>query len=616
MRKSLIALLSLLFAFAGFLPAHAQVATRLELYSLDTSSYPTLSVVLDPFDSSGNYITGLSREAVTILEDNQPFVPDSLEDLQPGVRFALAFDPGPYFAYRDATAVSRYDKIYKILQEWASTHPDNLGDDLSLVPTAGEITAHLSKTSDFAAALKAYSPPLQVIKPSLDTLAKAFDTVMEASSNPEMKPVVLYISSPPAQEAVPALQNLTERAVSQHIRVDTWIVSSRDFFSTTGATALKDLAIQTGGQYVLFSWDEPLPGLETYLSPLRHAYKAVYASHIITPGSHTLAALVNVNGETLTSLPISFNLDVRPPNPILVSPPYQIVRQAPDERTQDTTRFTPAAQIIEVLVEFPDGRPRPLTQTALFVDNVKVAINTSEPFNKFVWDLSGYSESGQHYLSVEAVDAYGLRHTSIAVPVTITVVIPERGLLPFLSRNRTYVSIGAVIFAGTALGVILVTGHSRRKRFTRPSRMARTDPLTQPVVRQRKDRRWMRGAQRPPKEAEAYLVRIREDGQSLTAPPVPVVTPEMTFGSDPLQVTRILDDPSVSPLHARLKVENGVYTFYDEKSAAGTWVNYEPVIGPQPLQHGDLLQIGRVTYRFMLRKPPDKPAPRVTPVKR
>src|SRR5512135_3341895 len=98
MRKSLIALLSLLFAFAGFFPAHAQVATRLDLYGLDTSAYPSISVVLDPYDSSGNYISSLGREAVTILEDNQPFVPDSLEDLQPGVRFALAFDPGPYFA--------------------------------------------------------------------------------------------------------------------------------------------------------------------------------------------------------------------------------------------------------------------------------------------------------------------------------------------------------------------------------------------------------------------------------------------------------------------------------------------------------------------------------------
>jgi len=34
-----------------------------------------------------------------------------------GVEFALALDPGPTFAYRDANAVTRYDKIVQILKK-------------------------------------------------------------------------------------------------------------------------------------------------------------------------------------------------------------------------------------------------------------------------------------------------------------------------------------------------------------------------------------------------------------------------------------------------------------------------------------------------------------------
>jgi pSer/pThr/pTyr-binding forkhead associated (FHA) protein len=90
----------------------------------------------------------------------------------------------------------------------------------------------------------------------------------------------------------------------------------------------------------------------------------------------------------------------------------------------------------------------------------------------------------------------------------------------------------------------------------------------------------------------------------------------MTFGSDPIQATRVLDDPSVSPLHARLKAENGQFMLSDEKSVAGTWVNYEPLAAPRPLRHGDVLQIGRLSYRFMLRRPPEIPAPRVVEVKK
>jgi hypothetical protein len=291
------------------------------------------------------------------------------------------------------------------------------------------------------------------------------------------------------------------------------------------------------------------------------------------------------------------------------------VRQAPDEHTTATTAFLPNRQTIEILVEFPDGRARPLVRTVLYVDNQKVAENTAAPFDRFSWDLSSYATSGQHSLSVEAVDNLGLSKISLGVPVTVTVVRPQRGFLPFLARNSLWVVLGAILFSGTVLGVILASGRIRR-RPRLSGRDARHDPLTQPVQRERPLLRkprlpWLH----PPKESEAYLVRLKEDGQSLTAPPVPVITPEMTFGSDPLQATRILDDPSVSPLHARLKEVRGEYVLSDEKSVAGTWVNYEPLTAPLRLQHGDVLQIGRVSYRFMLRKPPDRPAPKVTPTK-
>jgi hypothetical protein len=120
---------------------------------------------------------------------------------------------------------------------------------------------------------------------------------------------------------------------------------------------------------------------------------------------------------------------------------------------------------------------------------------------------------------------------------------------------------------------------------------------------------------RPARQSDAYLERMKEDGQTMSAPPIPVIAPEMTFGSDPMQVTRILDDPSVSPLHARLVQQDGEFILADEKSVAGTWVNYELLATPCRLQHGDVLHFGRLSYRFMLRKPPERTRPRVTPTK-
>jgi hypothetical protein len=615
MRKYLAVLLSLYLLLAGLTPAHAQSqnSPHLSLYTLQTGAFPVITAGLDVFDSAGNVVTGLKPDAITLLEDNKPRPLNSLEEVQVGVEFALALDPGPTFAYRDAGAVTRYDKVVKILKSWAATHSDSLGDDLSLIPTYGTISAHLATTAAWSDALASYLPNLQSITPSLDTLSKALDMVSESTSTVGMKRTVLFVTSPTATDALPTLQNLTGRAVGQQVRVNVWIVASTDFFLSSGATALKDLAIQTGGQYVLFSGVEPLPGLETYFAPLRSTYRLAYTSGILTSGTHTLTASANLDGQIVSSAGQNFSLDIQPPNPILVAPPDQIVRQAPDAHTNKTSAFVPAQQLITIIVEFPDGRTRPLVSTALLVDNQKVAENTAEPFNHFIWDLSGYAVSGQHTLSVEAVDSLGLSKISLGVPVMVTIVKPNFGLLPYLSRNSPWVALVAILFAGAVLGVIL--GGGRINRSPRPADQEATiDPLTQPV--EGETGRHMRLPwKRPAKLSDAYLERLREDGQPMSAPPIPVIAPEMTFGSDPMQVTRILDDPSVSPLHARLQEHNGEYILSDEKSVAGTWVNYEQLEAPLRLQHGDVLHIGRLSYRFMLRKPPERPLPKITPTK-
>lgn len=612
MRKFLLVILSIYLLFAGLASVRAQALStaRVSMYSLQTGSFPTITAGLDVLDSTGGVVTGLKTDAITLLEDKQPLPLSKLEEVQIGVEFALALDPGPAFAYRDSNAVSRYDKIVQVLKDWIANHPDTLGDDLSLSPTYGTLSTHLARTAAFSEALAAYQPNLLSISPSLDTLARALDAVSEPAPQAGMKRSVLFVTSPTSVDAIPTLQNLTQRATAQHVNVDVWIVASTDFFSTSGATALKDLAIQTGGQYVMFSGVEPLPGLEVYLAPFRSTYRLTYVSAIRTSGGHTLTAQVSLEGETILSEALPFELDIQPPNPILVAPPEQISRHAPDERTTATSAFLPVEQSIDIIVEFPDGRTRPLVSTALLVDKQKVAENTAEPFDHFSWDLSSYATSGQHILSVEAVDSFGLSKVSLGVPVMVTIVKPKFGLLPFLSRNSLWVALVAILFAGAVLGVILAGGRVRRRK-ARVKRGSDIDPVTQPVAGLMGRRNLRLPWKRPAKQPDAYLLRLKDDGQPVTAPPIPISSPEMTFGSDPMQATRILDDPSVSPLHASLREENGEYILSDEKSAAGTWVNFEALLIPRRLQHGDVLHIGRLSYRFMLRKPPERPAPKI-----
>ena len=614
MRKFLLVFLSVYLLFAGQTPVRAQNVARIGLYSLQTVSFPVITAGLDVFDAIGNFVTGLSPEKVALLEDNQSRPLNSLEELLPGVVFALALDPGPYFALRNANAVSRFDKVMQVLKAWTAAHPDSLDDDLSLVPTGATPVTHLATTAAFSEALSGFHLLNSVSSP--ETLSRAMDVVSEPNSQTGMKPVVLYITSIPAEDDIPVLQNLTQRAVAENIRVDIWIVGSQDLFSSPRATVLKDLAIQTGGQFVLFSGEEPLPSPEMYLAPLRHTYRLEYSSGILTSGGHTFEVQVNLNGKSVTSEALPFELDVQPPNPILLAPPVQIVRTAPDERTTAASSFLPTQQSISIIIEFPDGRTRPLTHTALYVDGALADENTIEPFDQFTWDLSSYAASGQHILTVEAVDSLGLSKVSLGTPVLVTIVRPQVGFLPWLSRNSLWVELGAILFAGGGLGAILFRSRVKKRSSAPARRGSHPDPLTQPIQTGGGKRDLRLPWTRPAKPSEAFLIRLNDDGQPITAPSIPITVPEMTFGSDPIRATHILDDPSVSALHARIKKEPGGYIISDEKSIAGTWINYEQVITPRRLQHADVLHIGRLSYRFMLRKPPERPKLQVIPMTR
>lgn len=120
---------------------------------------------------------------------------------------------------------------------------------------------------------------------------------------------------------------------------------------------------------------------------------------------------------------------------------------------------------------------------------------------------------------------------------------------------------------------------------------------------------------RPPRapEAPAQLIRLTSGGEPASALPIPLAEKDMTFGTDPVQSKRVLDDLSISPLHARIKqTEDGSFIIYDHGSVAGTWVNYEPITREgQRLAHGDRIHFGQLVYRFDLSQPPAASEPKI-----
>lgn len=631
MRRLFAFVLSLGLILAPRAFAHAQTAAYAEIISVDSQNFPQISALLDVYNANGSFAADLAPANLTAYEDGQPRAVDSVTRLNVPVQIVTAINPAPALDVRDSLGIPRFARIVESLGNWANAQPADSQDDLSLVSLSGSLITHANPT-DWFVSLNSFKPDFRKSTPNLQTLTIALDTASLPAKQEGMKRAVLFIT--PALDD-PNIDNsiapLIKRAVESKVRVFVWFVGAEADFVSASANAFKSLALQTNGSFTAFSGIESLPDLNLYFEPLRHIYSLTYTSSLATGGEHSLGIYVQTPQGQIPALDTPFSVDIQPPNPIFVSPPLQITRQPPEDDPYNPDILEPARQRIQIIVEFPDGHPRDLKRTTLYADGAIVDENTSAPFDTFTWDLSAYDESGQHSIIVEAEDSLGLKQSSISIPVTLTVVQVPRGVQALLARYSTQLVLGAIGLAGLALVGILLRS---RTTITQPNTQPRNgrkqkfeDPLTQPVAAlteppvsatkrtktQPRRPNWLQARPTRVEDAPAYLIRLMNGGEPASVAPIAVAEKDMTFGTDPVQSMRVLDDPSISPLHARIKrMEDGVFVIYDHGSVAGTWVNFDPV--PREgirLAHGDRIHFGRLVYRFDLKQPPAGSEPRV-----
>jgi len=587
----------------------------------DFSKFPAITTLLDTFDDQGQFLSGLTPSNVVILENGQQVQPDSLQEFPLPLSLVVAVNSSPILATRDDFGISRYDKISGVISNWAAARPADSKDDISLAWNGGVVASHFPP-AEWKRRFDGFDPAPRNSKSGLAALSFALDAALDAKTVPGQKKAVLFISGHLDISSVNGLKDLTQRAKQAGVRVYVWLADSEAFLTHSGALSLQELADATDGRYLTFTGTERLPDPEEWFSPLRRIYQLTYTSRIRTAGQQSLSMQVNAKGLALTTAALNFKLDVQPPNPALLSPPIQILRQNPD-KPFDIESFLPTQQEISALVEFPDGYPRQIKRTTLYVDGQEVAENTTEPFDKFTWNLSAYIASGEHDLEVEAEDELGLVRKSSAVPVLVMVLQPPGGFLGLLMRNSATLTIFLIVLAGAiVLGVLFLGGRLRISSLTqfRKAQAAKNDPVTQPVhaavepsglSRSTSSFPWLRRKTASP---PAYFVKLTPDGQPSPGDPIGLNGNETTFGTDPTQATHILDHPSISSLHARLRMnENGSFQLSDQNSVAGTWVNFESIKEGYTLKHGDVINFGQLTYRFVLSKPPAAIKPTITP---
>jgi hypothetical protein len=670
--KKISGLMLVLLACLGLtVSAAAQSAAYARLGAPNIEQFPRVSANLDVRDAQGDFVAGLTPGDTTVIENGVELPVAELTELRPGVQVVFALNLGNAFAIRDAQGSSRYDYVSQSLQAWAATIPANQ-DDLSLVSQAGILSSHRSDPAEWVAALQASQPDFETLVPSLDVLSRAIDAAADPTPRSGMGRAVLFITPSLGAETADVLQNLAERATQTGVRIYIWVVDSQAIYTEERAALLQGLALQTNGQLFFFSGTETFPEINDWLEPLRRIYQISYDSPINVSGTQQMAVMVQQGGAEVLSSIQTYDLQLQPPNPILLDLPVEIGRTAPEDSRGLPEEFLPLSKQVEIMVEFPDGIERTLVRTALYANGELIAENTQEPFEQFTWDLGAYTASQSVLLKVEATDELGLVGASVEQPVQISVEQPILGFRAIMARYGATIAIAFAGVAGAVLLLVLVLsgrigprarGERRKKKtiyedpltrpvnvspdtqprvdpVTRPAGLGlktrpRTtyddpdskplgkngktplltpDPVTQPVAnvqpaeepenfltrlaRRFSPARWTQHKQ--VEQPVAYLIGLSAAGEPRPENVRNINAKDVLFGSDPGQANIVLEEPSVESIHAHLwQTGNDDFYLADQDSVAGTWINYAPVSKEgSKLEHGDLIHIGRMGFRF------------------
>lgn len=628
-----IALLLMGIPAARAVPALAQEGGTLIISAPDTRFFPTINFQMDAYDGQGHFLDNLKGEDIEIVENGQALKPAGLETVQNGLQVIVALNTSPWMATPNK-GVTGYEVIQKAVSDWAATQPATTLDDFSLSTPTGLFLIRERNPNQLVKAITEYKPDLLHTQPGFGSLAESLDLATDPLDRAFMKRVILYITPPVADTAKATLDDLIQRAKGTGARVNVLAIVPSN--NTAQPGELQKLAQVTGGQYIEVAPGTEMPDLEPLVQPMRRTYQVRYNSTIQKSGSNQVSVRIS-GSQQFVSNEIDFNLTVKPPNPIFLSPPTSIqrtwVKSAAGQASvaaQPNEVLAPDVVPLQILIEFPDQHRRTLQATRLYVNGKMVQENTGEPFDRFSWSLTDLTTPTKAMLRVEAVDTLGLTGGSIEVPVDILVDQRTRASLAQRISENGMIALGAMLGAGAVLALVL-TSRQRRlrgRRSTGEKKLAK-DPLTQPVsIRQEPDSKkraktpaqhqahswpgqlWNKAAQQ---SAPARLVVLDENEQPVTGATIFLTRQEITFGKDPQRATQVLDSPTVDGLHARLyREQDGSFHLADQNSVAGTWINYAPVTeAGARLEHGDLIHIGKMMFRFELADPASASAAKI-----
>jgi hypothetical protein len=333
--------LSLLLLIGLYSTVKAVVLPLVTISDLDPNQFPNVTFYLQPYDTEGNFMDGLSENEVRIVEDENTLPARSIEKIEPGIHWIAAVNAGPRL--KDlAGGVYRFEKIRTHLLNWLQNQAADSPNDYSLTTNTGVLASNNPEISAWSEIFQSYQPKFELSQPTLVSLSQAVDLAGSSQGSVPQKYAVLYITPMMPKEIRNQLPDIAQRASQMGVQVDVWLVGDGTLKNTAVETPFRQLAEISGGSYFFFSGVEDLPNPSDSLEKLRWLYKIQYQSRMKTTGVHHLKISVQYAGEWKDSNTLNYQFDVLPPNPIFFSPPSEIIRlPIPSENLKEPDKLDP-----------------------------------------------------------------------------------------------------------------------------------------------------------------------------------------------------------------------------------------------------------------------------------
>ena len=578
-------LLILLFSLI-LLPMHPILAqdntSSIQITSVDNSNFPEIVLTYKGFNLSE--ALPVDPTEIEIIEDGQTIVPTSLEEQYQGVHFAVALNPDSSLTIRGGDSQPYNLAMIKALKT-AGPEPENARNNRYSFFSNPEVS--LVETEEYAA-WAANFDDFETIPQSLSSSLSSLELAVSAleHSGLDMDTVLVYITPYLDYRLLPEFYELVERAGKLGVETRVWIVMSPRVVGSSYELEMQTALNSRGGTLTPLTGTETVPDPRDYMQGKGRNFKAHYQSKIRTSGEYQLQIRADLEqSPTLQSIPATLTLDIQPTKLSLINLPNTL-----EILYNNDGSFQPAQLPLEVLIEFPDGYPRSILNSTLFVNGERVTSNTMPPYGSFVLNLADYVDSTELRLEVRLQDEFGLQGRTPIQTIALDVLKPET------DRNGTWFSspwlwIGLVLLAGLVAFLIFQMPFPKRKspeevKVSEPKidKMVEKAPLSSPVL----------------EKTFGNLTRLDSD-QTPSAEKPHLLTKEIILiGRDPSLANLVLDDPSIEPLHAEIHFfADGRIRLTDFNSISGSYVNFKPVGSHgTPLQHADLVHFGTLLFRF------------------